>query len=98
WPGMNATNAFNHLVTFMPRQMRFIRIDSALTNRPNMKMKDEIHALVANHRGPIYFMGLVHGITAYRAIFHGFGVRVPEDDFHMFECPYLDVALWRVER
>jgi hypothetical protein len=97
WPGQSLTNSFAHLVAFMPSQMRFIKIDSALTNR-QLKMNKDVHEVVDNHDGPIYFMGLRHGITKYHALFHEFGIRVKEDDCQVIQCPFLEVVLWRARR
>jgi hypothetical protein len=97
WPGLKYTNSFAYLVAFMPSQIRVIKIDSALTN-PQLKMNKDVHEVVDNHQGPIYFMGLRHGIATYDAIFYEYGIRVNEADFQMIQCPILDVALWRAER
>lgn len=97
WLGKSRTNSFAHLVSLMPSQMRFIKIDSALTNPP-LKMYKEVHELIENHQGPIYFMGFRYGIGKYDELFYRFGIRVNENDFQPIPCPYLDVVLWRAQR
>lgn len=98
WPGLSCTNSFAFLVAFMPSQMRFIKIDSALTN-PQLRMYKDVHDLVDNHQGPIYFLGLFNGFASYDALFYEFGIRVNDVfDFQPVLCPHLDVVLWRAQR